>query len=308
MEQEIINNQVTTSLEEEKQLAIKAQEKLNKKIHIQQIFLKIVLYIICILVGLMCVIPIYLLFINATRDSISIQQGLSFIPGSNLINNWNNLMDKGFPVFRSFINSAFIAFSGTALCIYFSALTAYAIYAYNFKWKKAVSNFITLLIIIPGQLGMIGFYQLVVDFGMLDTYYPLILPAIASPATVFYLCQYYKANFNLEYVEAARIDGAGEFRIFNMISLPIIKPALATMGLLGIISSWNSYMGPLMFLQTEEKYTFPLLIQLLKTDVYSTDYGAIYLGIALTVLPLLIIYFFLSKQITRGVAMGGVKG
>lgn len=305
MENNIVEEE---NVSEEVLLAIKAQEKLNKKIHIQQIFLKILLYIICILVALMCIIPIYLLFINATRDSISIQEGLSFIPGKELWHNWDNLMSKGFPVFRSFLNSAFIAFVGTALCIYFSALTAYALYTYNFKFKKAISNFITILIIIPGQLGMIGFYQLVVDLGMLDTYWPFILPAICAPSTVFYLAQYYKANFNLEYVEAARMDGASEIGIFNMISLPIIKPALATMGLLGIISSWNSYMGPLMFLHSEEKYTFPLLIQLLKTDVYSTDYGAIYLGIALTVLPLLIIYFFLSKQITKGVAMGGVKG
>ena len=216
-------------------------------------------------------------------------------------------MDKRhYSVFRAFLNSCIISFASTALCIYFSALTAYACHVYDFKGKKFFEKFILFLIIIPGQLGAVGFFKIVMDLRMDNTYIPFIFPAIASASTVYFLRQYLKSNFSKEYVDAARMDGANEFAIFNMICLPYIKAGLATMALFGIISSWNNFMGPMTFLTDAELFTLPqLMFYLTKSNI--PNYGAYYVGILLTMLPMLVIYFFMSKTIMKGVSAGGIK-
>lgn len=263
--------------------------------------------VFAIIIALVCLLPIWILFVNATRTTAAIQQGISFIPGDQLFININRLLDKGFPILRSFFNSVIISFSSTALCLYFSALTAFAFVMYDFKYKNVLFSIVLLIIMMPTQLSLIGFYQLVVDLGMYDTWWPLIIPSIASAATVFFLKQYMESNFSKSIVEAARIDGASEFGIFNRICIPMTMPALATMGIFGIVSSWNNYMGPLLILQSIENYTLPMLVELLKSDIYSTDLGAIYAGVFLTMLPLLVVYAFFAKKIVAGVALGGVK-
>lgn len=272
-----------------------------------QILLKIALYILCVAVAAMCIIPIYLLFASASHSTSELQSGFTFLFGGNIWNNWQSLKASGFPILRAFVNSLIISLSSTGLCVYFSAMTAYACFAYHFKGRKVFQKLVLILVIIPGQLGMVGFFKLVMDLNMYDTWWPLILPAICSASTVFFLQQYFKANFSMDYVDAARVDGAGELRIFNTIVLPIIKPALSTMALFGIISSWNSYMGPLLFLQSEDLYTLPLLVSELKTSVHNVDLGAMYLGIVLTVLPMIVVYFIMSKTIMKGIAGGGIK-
>lgn len=283
---------------------------MHKNYRIKNGVVRIALHIICIFVLIICVIPLYLLFLNATRKSIDIISGLSFMPGTNLIENFNGLLEycenMDYNLIRSFFNSCVISILSTSLCVYFSALTAYAFHAYEFKGKKILFGIVMLIIMIPGQLGMIGFYNLVVDLNIIDTIIPLILPAIASASTVFFITQYLKANFSKDYIEAARVDGGNEFYIFNLITLPVVKPSLLTMGIMGIVSSWNNFMGPLLYLQSTEKYTLPLIAYQvgIATDI---DYGVQYLALALTILPLMIVYFFFSKQIINGVAAGGVK-
>ena len=283
---------------------------MHKNYRIKNGVVRIVLHIICICVLIICVIPLYLLFLNATRKSIDIISGLSFMPGTNLIENFNGLLEycenMDYNLIRSFFNSCVISILSTSLCVYFSALTAYAFHAYEFKGKKILFGIVMLIIMIPGQLGMIGFYNLVVDLNIIDTIIPLTLPAIASASTVFFITQYLKANFSKDYIEAARVDGGNEFYIFNLITLPVVKPSLLTMGIMGIVSSWNNFMGPLLYLQSTEKYTLPLIAYQvgIATDI---DYGVQYLALALTILPLMIVYFFFSKQIINGVAAGGVK-
>ena len=275
-----------------------------------RIIAKIILYILCILAALMVLYPFISLVLAATHTSKEIQQGFSFTLGTNFIENIKNLiefMDQyDYSIVRSFFNSCIISFVSTGLCIYFSALTAYACHAYNFKGKAFFEKFILFLIIIPGQLGAVGFYALIVDMNLLDTYIPFTIPAICSASTVFFIKQYLKTNFSKEYIDAARMDGASEIRIFHMICLPYIKPALATMALFGIISSWNAFMGPMMFLEDPNLFTLPQILYYLKS-ANLTDYGAWYMGVLLTMLPMLLIYFFLSKVIMEGVSNGGLK-
>ena len=164
------------------------------------------------------------------------------------------------------------------------------------------------IMMIPAQITMIGFYQMVYKIHMTNHLSMLILPAIASPSMVFFMRQYMKPALSMEIVQSARIDGAGEFFIFNRIALPIMKPAIATQAIFSFVSSWNRLFEPLILLTDQKKYTLPIMISLLRGDIYKTEYGAVYLGLAMTALPLIIVYLALSKYIIAGVALGSVKG
>lgn len=161
---------------------------------------------------------------------------------------------------------------------------------------------------IPAQITMIGFYQMVYKIHMTNHLSMLILPAIASPSMVFFMRQYMKPALSMEIVQSARIDGAKEFYIFNAIALPIMKPAIATQAIFTFVSSWNNLFTPLILLTDQKKYTLPIMISLLRGDIYKTEYGAVYLGLTLTAAPLIIVYLLLSKYIVAGVALGSVKG
>ena len=277
-----------------------------------QIIAKIVLYIICILVAIMCLFPIVSLLITVTRSGNEIIGGFSFVPGTSFFKNIENLIEflrKGeYSIARSFLNSCFISILSTSVSIYFSAMVAYACHVYDFKGKAIFEKFILFLIIIPGQLGAVGFFTLVLKMHWQDTFIPFIFPAICSPGTVFFLRQYLKQNFSKEYVDAARMDGANEFYIFNIICLPYIKPALATMALFGIISSWNSFMGPMTFISDHGLMTLPQIMYFISTAPNAAKYtGGQYMAILITMLPMLFVYFFLSKTIMKGVSNGGLK-
>ncbi len=270
-------------------------------------FKRLLIYILLFVLLCLSIIPFWLMITNATRSTEQISQAVSFIPSKYMGYNYQVLTSRGFNIWRGFFNSFVIAAGSTILSLYFSALTAYALVIYNFKGKKALFALVALILMIPGQISMIGFYQMMLKLNMVDNFLPLIVPAMCAPATVFFLRQYLLATFPKELVQAARIDGASELRTFHSIALPIMKPALATMGIFSFVGSWNNFLMPLMLLTTESKYTLPMLVQLLRTDIYRTEFGGIYLGVSLTVIPLLIIYFILSKYIIAGVALGGVK-
>ena len=274
------------------------------------IAMRICLSAICIFTAVICLFPFLALIITITKSSREIQSGFSFALGTSFFDNIHNLIqfmnDYDYSIFRAFFNSCIISILSTSICIYFSALTAYACHVYDFKGKAIFEKFILFLIIIPGQLGAVGFFKLVMDLNMDNTFIPFILPAIASPSTVYFLRQYLKSNFSKEYVDAGRMDGASEFRIFNTVCLPYIKAGIATMALFGIISSWNNFMGPMTFLTDSNLYTLPQIVFYLTTSNIP-DYGAYYMSVMLTMLPMLVIYFFLSKVIMKGVSAGGLK-
>ena len=265
------------------------------------------IYVLCISFCVLSLLPFWLMIVNATRSTQQIQQGVSLVPSSFLSNNWNILRSKNFDVLLGFKNSAIIAFGSTLLSVYFSALTAYGLTVYRFKGSKFLYAVILAIIMIPGQVTGTGFFMFMYQLEWTNSYLPLIIPAIASASTVFFFKQYLEANFQISLVEAARIDGAGEFYTFNRIMLPIMIPAMATMGIMAVIGSWNNYLTPLMLLSKPEMKTLPMMVKELRGDIYRTEYGSIYLGLTLTAMPLLIVYFLFSKYIIAGVAVGGVK-
>lgn len=270
---------------------------------------KVVAYSVCTILAILSILPFWIMFVNATRDTFQIQQeALSLIPSTHLFDNIKILIGKTFDPIRGLTNSMIISVSSTICTIYFSALTAYGLVAYNWKLRKPFFTFILAVMMIPAQVSVIGFYQFMYQIGMTNNFLALILPTIATPAAVFFMRQFMIATMPLELVEAARIDGASEFYTFNKIVLPIMKPAMATQAIFTFVSSWNNLFLPLVLLTDSKKYTMPIMVSLLRGDIYKTEYGAVYLGLALTVLPLFIAYFLLSKYIIEGVALGGVKG
>ncbi len=271
--------------------------------------LKIVMYIVCIILSILSIMPFWIMIMNATRSTTEIQQhAISLLPSSYTMKNLSILLGKSFNPIVGFTNSALISIGSTACAIYFSALTAYSLVVYDWKLKRPFFSFIMAVMMIPAQITMIGFYQMVYKAQMTNNLLMLILPAIASPSMVFFMRQYIQPALSLELVNAARIDGAKEFRIFNTIALPILKPALATQAIFSFVSSWNNLFTPLVLLTNKDKYTMPIMVSLLRGDIYKTEYGSVYLGLTLTVLPSIIVYLFLSKYIIEGVAMGSVKG
>ncbi len=266
------------------------------------------IYVFCTFLSLMALLPFWLMIVNATRSSTQISQGVSLIPSGALANNWAVIQKtKNFDVFLGLRNSAIISFGSTILGVYFSALTAYGFEVYHFKGRKFLWAVVMAIIMIPGQVTGTGFTMFMYQLKLTNNFIPLIIPAIAGASTVFFFRQYLQSNLQISLVEASRIDGAGEFYTYNRIIMPIMIPAMATMGIMAMIGSWNNYLTPLMLLTKAEMKTLPMLVNNLRGDVYRTEYGSIYLGLTMTALPLMIVYFAFSKYIIAGVALGGVK-
>lgn len=269
---------------------------------------RLLIYVLCIALTLLSIMPFWIMIVNSTRSTTEIQQhAISLIPSKYLLNNLKILTGKSFNPLVGFKNSIIISTGATLCTVYFSTLTAYALVIYNWKFRNIFFSFIMAVMMIPSQLVSIGFYQFIYKIHMTNNFLPLILPAIASPTCVFFMRQFMVAVLHIDMVNSARIDGAKEFYTFNKIVLPIMKPAIATQAIFSFVTNWNSLFLPMILLTKQEKYTMPVMVSLLKGDIYKTEYGSIYLGLALTVLPLLIVYFLLSKYIIAGVALGGVK-
>lgn len=264
-------------------------------------------YIVLFALLIITVVPIWLLVVNATRSTLEIQQGLSLFPSIHLFDNYGVLQGKGLNLWRGFWNSLFVATASTGLTVYFSLLTAYGIVVYDFKGKQLFFNFIIILVLIPMQLSIIGFYQYMSTLGLTDTFASLILPTMATPGAVFFGKQYLESVVIKDLIDAGRVDGASEIGIFHRIMMPIAVPGAVTMGIFAFIASWNNFFNAFILISSIEKYTLPMLVQTLRGDVYRTEYGAIYLGLAVTVVPIILIYILFSRYIVSGIAMGSVK-
>jgi multiple sugar transport system permease protein len=260
-----------------------------------------------ILLGLAAIIPIYVLLINATRSTEQINLGISMVPSTNAMYNWRTLANRGFQIFQGFGNSAFISISTTVISVYFSALTAYGLHVYRFRGRLLIWTIILIIMMLPGSLTFIGFYQFMARLRLVDSYVPLIIPSIAAAATVLFIRQYMMSILSMELIDAARIDGANEYRIFNVIILPVVVPALAAQSIFTFVGSWNNFIMPFVLISTQSKYTLPMLIQTLRGDIYRTEYGGIYLGVAISLVPIIVFYAFMSRFIISGLTMGGVK-
>ena len=262
-------------------------------------------FLFLFILALVCVIPFYLMIINGTRSSVEINTGISFIPGGSLLENWTNLAGK-INLIQGFYNSAVISVGTTILTLYISAMTAWGFAQYDFPGKKFLWAVVIGVIMIPNTLGIIGYYQWMSILHLIDNPLALILPAGAASITVFFLHQYIKSSISAELIEAAQLDGANASYLYHRIGLPLMTPGLATMGIFAFVGSWNAFLGPLIILY-KNHLTLPLIISQLNSTAWKTDFGVVYLGVAVTVVPILVMFAFLSRFIITGLTAGGNK-
>lgn len=268
-----------------------------------------VAYIVLIFLSILCLFWFYVLFVNATRTHADIQSGFSAVPGGNFLTNWKNLVNGSQPILSGMVNSLIVSSLCALFSTYFSAMTAYAIHVYDFKGKKFMFAFILAIMMIPTQVTALGFIQFMDKLHLTNTFIPLIVPTIAAPVTFYYMKQYMESTLPISIIEAARIDGSGEFRTFNKIVMPIMKPAIAVQAIFTFVSNWNNYFIPALILKDEKVKTLPILIaQLRSADWLKFDMGQVYMMIAFSIFPVIIVYICLSKYIVQGVALGSVKG
>ena len=266
-----------------------------------------ILYVLLILLGAACLFPFLLMIVNATRSGVEITRSFTLIPSNHIKENWEVVFSY-FNLFKGMWNSLLVAVPATLFTAYFSALTAYGLAMYQFKGNKLIFTTILVFMMIPGQLGLIGFYNLCTKLHLVNSYIPLVIPAIAAPGTVFFLRQYVLSVLPPSLIEAARIDGAGQLYSFHRIVLPVMSPGIATMSIMAFIGNWNSYLTPMIILNKNDKFTLPVMMATLRasTDIQSNQ-GAIYLAFAISVIPILIVFCFCSKYIISSISAGSVK-
>ena len=282
------------------------KEKVTGGIRARRVVANIVLILLCAL----CLFWFYILFINSTYSNAQLSGGrFHILPGLNFFTNFKNLMGSSINIWRGMLNSVIIAGATAVLSTYFSSMTAYAIHCYDFKLKNVAFTFILMIMTIPTQVTALGFVQFMRNIRLHDTFIPLMLPAIAAPVTFFYMKQYMDSTLPLSIIEAARIDGSGEFRTFNTIVMPMMKPAIAVQAIFTFVGSWNNYFTPALILKSDKNKTLPILIATLRSaDYMKFDMGQVYMMIMLSIFPVIIVYLLLSKYIVGGVALGAVKG
>jgi len=292
-------------------IVLKADAKLsvkNKKAtkQISSIIKKILMYIALTALAILCFLPFFIMIINATHTNGEIATTLSLKPGTAFMVNYKRLLQSQ-PIWKGLFNSLIIASCVTLISGYFSALTAYGFSKFKFKGNSILFWILLGTMMIPTQLGMIGLFQLVKSFNLLDSYLPLIIPAIATPASVFFIKGYTDGAISDSLIEAARIDGCNEFKIFNSIVFPLIFPSVATMSIFTFINTWNNFLIPLILLFDPKKFTLPIMVMLAR-GTYQTEYGAVFAGVAISIIPIMVSFIFLSKKIVGGLTIGGVKG
>ena len=280
---------------------------------------KVLVYTVLVLLSLLCLFTVYILLINSTRSHVGLLKGFQAWPGTSFGRNFKNIFfsagEKSFEqIYKtSFLigmrNSFIVAILNTFCCVYFSTVVAYGIHMYRFKLRNAAFTFILVIMMIPTQVSTAGFITMCYQFKWVNHFFPLILPSIAAPVTFFYIKQYMESVLPFEMVEAARVDGAGELRIFHQIILPVMKPALAVQIIFAFVASWNNYFLPQLVLTNAKVKTLPIVVASLRSATNADiDYGMIYTVIFLAIVPLVIVYFIFSRFIMKGLTLGAVKG
>lgn len=257
--------------------------------------------------AILTIFPFYWMFVLAThtRETIfTAPPPLWF--GDDLVRNYGALMDT-LPFWRNIWNSVYIAVLASVTTVFFCSLGGFGFAMYDFKYKNVMFGFVLISLMIPQLLNIIPYY-LIIDFlGWLDTPRAVWFPGMANAFGIFLMRQYIASSMPKDLMDAARIDGATEFRIFWSILLPLVRPAMATLALLTFIGQWNNFLGPLVVLRSREAFTIPLALRSLQ-GLVNTDWGAVILGTALAVIPLLILFAFASRQVIEGLTAGSVKG
>lgn len=267
-------------------------------------------YSVLSIISVFIIFIFYTLLVNASRQHYDIQSGFSAFFGNYFGTNLKNLLaNDNINVINAMKNSMFIALLTAVLSTYVSALTAYGIHLYRFPGRNFIFMFILAVMMIPTLIASVGLITILYSLNFVDNYIVLIVPAMAAPATFFFIKQYLDTVLHYELVEASRVDGASELKIFHRIVLPMIKPAMAIQFIFSFVASWNNFFFPSLIIQSPDKRTIPMVISLLKSSSPdSFDLGPVYMLMVLSIFPMIIVFLIFSKQIIKGITLGSVKG
>ncbi|MDL9980214.1 carbohydrate ABC transporter permease [Microbacterium sp. ASV49] len=252
------------------------------------------------------ILPFYWLIIASTYSgSDMFSSPPHFLPGGAFMSNLSALLD-GTTFGRAMLNSTFIATIYTIGGLIICTAAGYAFAKFEFRGKNVMFATLLVTLALPSQVTLIPLFQLMVWLGWLDTYQAIILPTLALPFGIFLMRQTMESLPD-ELIQAARVDGAGEFRLFARIVVPTVRPALAALAIFLFLAQWNAFVYPLVVLRTPEAYTLPVQLATLQGSGGHTDYGQLLTGTFLSMVPILILFLFLQRQFVAGVLAGAVK-
>lgn len=266
---------------------------------------KFLTYLILVVLSAVSLFPFYMMLIMSTYYTEDIFKMLPLVPANYFIENIKIVFASNF--LQAYGNSIFVSVTATCVCVLISAMAGYGINAYHFRAKKFVRKFVMVTMMVPTQIGIIGYMIEMKTLGFTNTLWPLIFFWFASGFGVFWMMQFIQGALPMEIVESARIDGCNELKTFFFIVVPCIVPAITTLMLLIFLWSWNSYMYPLVFVNRQEMNTIPLYIKGL-SGLYRVDYGAQLAGLVLATVPLVLMFIIGSKSFIKGLTAGAVKG
>jgi len=250
--------------------------------------------------------PFYFMFVFATQSRTEI---FSLPPpmwfGDDFFNNLRILTER-IPFWRNLGWSLYVAIANTALTLLFCSMGGYAFALFEFKYKGALFAFVMATMLLPSFMNMIPTFMIMDALGWIDQPRALYIPGAASAFGIFLMRQFVQTSVPQDLIEAARMDGCSELGIYWRIVLPLLKPALGTLGLITFIASWNNFIGPLIVMRSPEMYTLPLALRSLQSPV-DTEWGALMAGSAIATLPLLVLFMLSSRQLISGLTAGAVK-
>lgn len=265
----------------------------------------VVKQILLIIMTIVMFFPLYIVFIMGTYYSEDIFKGMPILPGNYLIENLKMVFAKGFV--SAYINSITVSVTSVILSVLISSMIGFALAKYKFKGKKLVLGFVVGVMMIPGQIAMIGYMLEMRKLGLLNTLLPLIFTWAAHPMGAFLMTQFIGDGVPDELLESGRLDGCSEPGLFFRIVVPCVKPGFLTLAMLVFLASWNNYVLPVILVNKQELFTIPLMVNNL-SNAFRSDYGAIMCALSLAILPMIIIFSMCSKTFIKGIAAGAVKG
>lgn len=250
--------------------------------------------------------PFYFMFVFASHsrtEIFSLPPPLFF--GDDVLNNLA-ILTRRIPFWRNLGWSVYVALASTALTLLFCSMGGYAFAMFEFRYKKALFGLVMGTMLLPSFMGMIPTFMIMDLLGWIDQPRALYIPGAASAFGIFLMRQFVSSAIPRELVEAARMDGCSEMGIYWRIVLPLLKPALGTLGLITFIGSWNNFIGPLVVMRSPDMYTLPLALRSLQSPV-DTEWGALMMGSSIATLPLLVLFVLSSRQLISGLTVGAVK-
>jgi multiple sugar transport system permease protein len=266
---------------------------------------RVLVNILILAVVILCLAPFWIVFVMATVQNGTLFTSVPLIPGNQFIINVQNLFSS-LNILGNFGNSVLVSASSTIMNLFFSSLAAYAFSKYRFKGKEILFVIVIVTMFVPTQLAWIGFVQEMKAVSLINTLWPLILPSLGTAFGIFVIRGYMSESIPDSIIESAKIDGCRDFMIFIRIVLPLIRPVIASMGILFFMTSWNNYSGPLVILYDSKKYTLPLAIATLN-GIFNNNFSVTSAGILISTLPIIIVYIFASKQFIASLTSGAVK-